>query len=330
MLSKRSTPKRFWQSLSFSDPRMVRSRKSPLSRQQVDSSERVALTRQRRTSLSSTNIPSRKNVSQVGTKALSRSQSSLGRSSNRWLPQVITRSANASTNKALPKNRQLSRHSTHDYESNQRLVRQQRFFQWKKLNFWHPRSDAPTNFSPNKLLSTPQLSPHDTFLAHDSSFNLKHLFKTQKRATLSQSFHWLVATIIFIGIYCAPLQEASLTYLALLLARISFVAFLLKYTYVHYNRKANRYHVKGFRLVISRGLIKRYTGSVPLMSGVQVYIRRKGTDVLFGLYRVQLIAPLSPSDKVTEFSGFSYETAQTFFYWISRECDRQVFISPDS
>lgn len=203
------------------------------------------------------------------------------------------------------------------------------------------RGLAPHGKAKSMLAARAKTHPTFTKSAPDlgwyEEMNLKEFFPSEKRDTWSRILTPILVTlltwIVFISCYGFSglfFSKDPVQALIAIAARGTLVWSLVAYVYTIYYRKTTRYCLDGFRLILSRGVFKRYTASVFLSGSVQVYVRRTFRDTLFGLYRVRIIAPLSPNDKVTEFRGYTKKTAYALHDWITDQCNRQVFISDDA
>ena len=165
-------------------------------------------------------------------------------------------------------------------------------------------------------------------------YDLRELFPICGRYPLRQTLPWLAAFLVLAGVYLylatatdffadnSFLQRKKLLILAVLLAAV-----LSKYIYAYLYGRFLEYRIDGYRLVVSRGVIFKTVGSVPISHFCEAYVKRDLLDLLTGLYQFQLLLSVDPSKQFVSLHGFTKESALAFQALITRLVNRQVLIA---
>lgn len=162
-----------------------------------------------------------------------------------------------------------------------------------------------------------------------SLFPLSHLF------SLRRSFVWAIAAAGLWVLYHFSRHHEFVnlgldgTYVQLpeLLAVGVTVILLARLIYYEIYRYTYRFSIDGFRFVISRGVLFRERGSLPILPVSEIYIRRNFADYLLGLADIQIVTPLDASHRFASIEGFPVGHAYALQQFLSDQLNRQIFLA---
>jgi membrane protein YdbS with pleckstrin-like domain len=161
---------------------------------------------------------------------------------------------------------------------------------------------------------------------------LKEVFPISTRYALRKSLGWAAALLPFIAICAFSLRQAELGSLE---RRIVFWAetgavmlLVFKYLYGELYRQAFNYEMEGFRFVISRGVILKKIGSLPLLPVTEIYIQRSPIDILCGLANVDIFTPMDQTRQFARIEALTPRDAHHLQTFLGDLLTTQVFLAP--
>ncbi|MBX7144776.1 MAG: hypothetical protein K1X79_10025 [Oligoflexia bacterium] len=136
------------------------------------------------------------------------------------------------------------------------------------------------------------------------------------------TFYWLVAVQQVVPSSWA-LLDAKVTLLLIFGAIVIF-----RLVYFELYRRTVVFRIEGFRFVISRGVIFKRVGSLPIVPFAEIYVQQDLADKLCFVYHLHLLTALDPTKKFVSFEGLSRKTAYALKQFISEFLSKQIYIPP--
>lgn len=175
----------------------------------------------------------------------------------------------------------------------------------------------------------------DHGLWYNLRIDLKRKFPTSVWSSLQGCFSAFVVAVIAVllrgWVHSQNGSEGIATHMdfgswIFLVVAVGFC--LLKFILSEVARYAHRYETDGFRLVISRGILFKSEGSLPLLPVSEIFVRRNLADFFFGLYEVHVATPVNATKAFGLIRGLSYENAHGLQEFLSEQLNRQVSLAP--
>ncbi len=196
----------------------------------------------------------------------------------------------------------------------------------------------PVGFSgsvaqPAQELSAPAKQRSDV-LWYNREVDLDQQYPIAMRFSVRKSYGWIIlgviACISFIMIHGLagfghmddPFTRAHVT-----VFRISLLGLIVSISYWELYRRSFSYQIEGFRLLIQRGIFFKVYASVPLLPVADILVRRGFSDMIFGLYNVSLLIPVSAGDHMCTISGLTKEASFGLREYLCQQLNNQVFVA---
>ncbi len=103
---------------------------------------------------------------------------------------------------------------------------------------------------------------------------------------------------------------------------------IIRLAYYELYRRTLVFRIEGFRFYISRGVIFKRIGSLPIVPFAEIYIHQDIWDKLCFVYHLHLLTALDPTKNFVSFEGLSRQTAYELKEFISDFLSKQVYIPP--
>lgn len=105
-------------------------------------------------------------------------------------------------------------------------------------------------------------------------------------------------------------------------------AIAVKYIMAEAYRQCFYYGTEGFRLVISRGVMLKQRGSLPLLPVSEIYVQRNLLDMLLGLANVDVYTPMDQTRKFARVECLRTADANHLQDFLGKTLTTQVFLNP--
>lgn len=177
----------------------------------------------------------------------------------------------------------------------------------------------------------------DVHFAWYKEYDLKKLYPISPLLCIQESFAWLAAAAVLTAIHLFVFGpsffgfvEDPVQHISSLSVRGSIIAAMVAVVYHYLLEQTKELKMNGFRLILAKGIFRRLHGSMTLGAIGQIYIKQKPIDMIFNLYRVQILVPMTPDNSLSLFRGLTREQAYHLQSFLAREMNRQVFVSGDA
>jgi len=172
-------------------------------------------------------------------------------------------------------------------------------------------------------------------LWYDREQPLSDIFPISARFVLKKSLLSLIILALVIGAYVfyvpfeALLNPQTFYEISFFWAvRAALVFSIVQVSYWELYRRTLVFGTDGFRLQISKGVIKKKIGSIPLIPVTELVIKHDNLDVLLGLHQLHVLAPVDSGDHLGVLEGLSKESAHHLEEFLATQLNNQIFI-PD-
>ena len=81
-------------------------------------------------------------------------------------------------------------------------------------------------------------------------------------------------------------------------------------------------------MYVSRGIIFRNKGSLPLLPIAELYVRQNLVDFIFGLFEVHIVVPVDATRKFLMIDGLNKKNANALQEFLADQLSKQIFV-PD-
>lgn len=160
---------------------------------------------------------------------------------------------------------------------------------------------------------------------------LSERFPIEISYSLKKSLPYLIACIALWVFYLTAYdfvggvgEETFMQSFLFLVTRLSIVAFALRLIYAELYRRSFTMTLEGYRLLITRGIVIKTQGSLPLLPVTEIYVRQDPLDVIFGHYQVHVLAAIDPTHEFGMIEGLSFEHATELQRLLSQKLHEQV------
>jgi hypothetical protein len=178
-------------------------------------------------------------------------------------------------------------------------------------------------------------NPIPDTLWYDREQPLSDIYPISIRFVLKKTFLSLCIMMVVMGAYVSMVPRENLlspqTFnekLYFWVIRISIMFTILQVAYWELYRRTLEFGTDGFRLLISKGVLRKKIGSIPLIPVTELVIYHDNLDVLLGLHQVHVLAPVDSGDKLGILEGFSKDNAMELERFLAAQLNNQIFI-PD-
>ena len=175
--------------------------------------------------------------------------------------------------------------------------------------------------------------PHED-LQLGSRVNLKMMFPVSFRYSLQQSVMLiailavaLAASVKFIGLGGVVYPSTPAEILVAGCVHFLVLILVLKIVHEELKRHALQYETDGFRLVITRGILFKNEGSLPLLPVTEIFVKRDFLDFLFGLYELHVATPVNAARAFGLIEGLKYKDAHALEKFLANQLNRQIFVT---
>jgi hypothetical protein len=172
-------------------------------------------------------------------------------------------------------------------------------------------------------------------LWYDREQPLSDIFPISARFVLKKSLLSLIILALVIGAYIFYVPFEHLlnpeTFYAMSffwVVRAALVFAIGQVIYWELYRRTLVFGTDGFRLHISKGVIKKKIGSIPLIPVTELVIKHDNLDILLGLHQLHVLAPVDSGDHLGVLEGLSRESANNLEEFLATQLNNQIFI-PD-
>jgi hypothetical protein len=199
----------------------------------------------------------------------------------------------------------------------------------------HSRRDR----TPALLVPSRKVVPNldEVHLHWYDEYDLKKLYPPSNWLIVSDSLPWIgIASVVtFLGailqgpvalISPESINEAVVSWLV----RVSLLGCIFSVFFFYLSLASSGFRISGFRLVVSKGVLWKKKASMAIAGVAQFYVKQLPREALFNLYRVEMFLPMTPDNSLTVFRGLSKKQAHHFEAFMSREMNRQMFVSGDA
>jgi len=186
---------------------------------------------------------------------------------------------------------------------------------------------------PAQQLSIPAQQRKDT-LWYNKEFDLYQQYPIALRFSLRKSYGWAVLAILslcsflwFHGVSGLGEMDEAITRIHFTVFRMAIIALILSIGYWELYRRNFSYRIEGFRLMIERGILFKVYASVPLLPVADILVRRSFADMLFGVYNVSLLIPVSAGDHMCTIPGLTRDSSFGLREYLCQQLNNQVFVA---
>ena len=173
-------------------------------------------------------------------------------------------------------------------------------------------------------------------LGYRTKVDLRANYPISPRYALRKSIGWITACLTVSAVAGAitylKLGEASYVLhsyaLPVLASALAFVA--VKYAHAVLYRMTFYYGLEGFRLIISRGILVRQVGSLPILPVSEIYIHRNLLDMLFGVANVDIYTPMETTRRFARIECLAPKTAEELREFLGELLNVQIFTAPEA
>lgn len=163
------------------------------------------------------------------------------------------------------------------------------------------------------------------------SFDLREHYKIKDAFIIQNISPYIVIALVTwlaVGyfVFIDPTQPLVLT--TLISAGIAAIVSVVVATFfwIWYRRKIE-FTVDGLRLNNTRGIIKKYTGSIVIRAHNMFYIYQRPIDLPFGIWNFQMYGSNQLKPEHAHFPGLSREDAYDIFRFFTNEVSQQVTVA---
>jgi uncharacterized membrane protein YdbT with pleckstrin-like domain len=161
---------------------------------------------------------------------------------------------------------------------------------------------------------------------------LKEVFPISPRYALRKSLGWACVLVPFILLCTLSSFDAQLGTLERSIiswAQAGAIALLvLNYLRADLYRRSFNYEMEGLRFVVSRGVLIKTVGSLPLLPISEIYIQRSFPDILCGLANLDIFTPMDQTRKFARIEALSPADAHRLQTFLGDLLTTQVFLNP--
>jgi hypothetical protein len=172
-------------------------------------------------------------------------------------------------------------------------------------------------------------------LAPGQAVDLLRLFPMSWRYAIRVNIFWLLSFFSVAGLFYWLVEVNQIVSSAWALRDAKVLLFaifgsvvLLRIIYFELYRRTLVFRIEGFRFFISRGVIFKRVGSLPIVPFAEIYVQQDLGDKLCGVYHLHLLTALDPTKKFVSFEGLARKTAYDLKLFISEFLNRQIYIPP--
>jgi membrane protein YdbS with pleckstrin-like domain len=202
----------------------------------------------------------------------------------------------------------------------------------ERTRVWHEAS-VPDPIGPPAEAGYGPL-PEEGVWAPDE-VDLAEKFHLEARYPFRKSFTLFIGCValwvFYIAIYgFAGLGtiETYLQYWFYLAVRLSLFVFLGRYLYWELYRRTYEYRSEGSRLLISKGVVVKLQGSIPLIPMTSIFVKRDPLDLLFGLYQIQVLSPVDSLNNLGCIEGLNRENVYALHRYLTDQLHGQMQAPP--
>lgn len=178
--------------------------------------------------------------------------------------------------------------------------------------------------------------PQKAKVGYREKVDLRKYFPISRRYAFRKSLSWFCALLaVVVGYRLLQGNEhlfgsaaETLREHRVLIFSLFAIGLFLKYIYSEVYRRTFFYGTEGFRMVISRGIVLKDIGSLPLLPVSEIYVRRSLIDMLLGLYNVDVYTPMDQSRKFARIESLNRKTALALQAFLGDVLTTQIFLAP--
>ena len=98
----------------------------------------------------------------------------------------------------------------------------------------------------------------------------------------------------------------------------------VKLIYAYLYRATFKYNICDDMFIISHGVIRRETSTLPLSRVTEIHIGRSWRDILLGLYSVDVLTPGTALNHFNQIPGLSFSTASGLSQYLTKAIENQA------
>lgn len=161
-----------------------------------------------------------------------------------------------------------------------------------------------------------------------ASIDLLELFpQSPFRFALRNVMGWLLAmTAAGCAYYFLYERFGFWSFEKLILIGVGATILFVKFVYAYLYRLCLVFRIEGFRFHLSRGVLFRRVGSLPIVPFAEVYVTQDILDFICGCYHLHLMTALDPTKKFVAFNGLSKQTAFGLKAFFADFLNKQIYI----
>ena len=175
-------------------------------------------------------------------------------------------------------------------------------------------------------------------VGYNEVVDLRKEFPISWKYSFRQNIKWLVffCAVIwaFVAIEHSPWIPAEISDFILRFRTVIFkgLAIILFFKVLHSElyRLTFYYGTEGFRLVVSRGIILKQEGSLPLLPISEILIDRDYTDLACGLCNLNVYTPMDQSREFARIECLDSGVAEDMQHFLNDILTTQIFIAPEA
>lgn len=108
------------------------------------------------------------------------------------------------------------------------------------------------------------------------------------------------------------------------------VALTLRCIYLELYRRSFYYGLDGYRLVISRGIVLKDKGSLPLLPVTEIYVKRGVIDMILGLSHLEVYTPIGATKQFARIECLTAESAELLQRELGDLLTQQIMLAPEA
>lgn len=168
--------------------------------------------------------------------------------------------------------------------------------------------------------------------------DLRELYAISPLLVLERSYRWLLLSFCLIsgyfhlyGLSGFWVPKSIVQHALLIGVRLHLFIGLCLCLYWELYRQGLEFHLSGFRILYSRGVIRKVKHSLSLEPAMRLSIKQNRFDLLFDLYRIYIWLPGMDDEKqLLVIPGLRKKDAHDLYDFLTHELSRRIALAPQA
>lgn len=168
--------------------------------------------------------------------------------------------------------------------------------------------------------------------------DLRELYAISPLLVVEKSYRWLLLSIFLVSAYLHLyglsgfwVPKSIIQHAFLISVRLHLFIGLCLCFYWELYRQTLEFHLSGFRILYSRGVIRKVKHSLSLEPAMRLSIKQNRFDLLFDIYRIYIWLPGMDSEKqLLVIPGLRKKDAHDLYDFLTHELSRRIALAPQA